>query len=99
MHRFRTTNLNQIVQAASRLKQDDADLPMVLELAEDWLSRLKTLAQEVLLWLLSRCLCRQKQEGAQSPLQPQVGLVLFQGWMETAWGGGHDKRALCLHPH
>ncbi|XP_048338282.1 dysferlin-like, partial [Sphaerodactylus townsendi] len=46
LYRFRTTNLRQIAQAALRLKQEDSDLQMVLDQAEDWLSRLKSMAEE-----------------------------------------------------
>ncbi|KAJ6658561.1 hypothetical protein lerEdw1_019949 [Lerista edwardsae] len=59
LHRFRTTNLNQMVQAALRLKHEDSDLQMVLDQAEDWVSRLKSLAEEpqnslpdVVIWML-----------------------------------------------
>lgn len=46
-YRFRSTNLNQIVQAALKLKHEDTDLQTVLEQAEDWLLRLKAMAEEV----------------------------------------------------
>lgn len=44
---FRTTNLQQIVQAALKLKHEDSDLLSVLDQAEDWASRLKSMAEEV----------------------------------------------------
>ncbi|XP_061439658.1 dysferlin isoform X3 [Rhineura floridana] len=46
LYRFRTTNLNQIVEAALRLKHEDSDLQMILDQGEDWLSRLKSMAEE-----------------------------------------------------
>ncbi|KAL8206464.1 UNVERIFIED_CONTAM: hypothetical protein K2H54_004430, partial [Gekko kuhli] len=59
LYRFRTTNLDQIAQAALRLKHEDADLQMVLDQAEDWLSRLKSMAEEpqnslpdIVIWML-----------------------------------------------
>uniref|UniRef100_A0A670JKJ7 Dysferlin n=1 Tax=Podarcis muralis TaxID=64176 RepID=A0A670JKJ7_PODMU len=59
LYRFRSTNLNQIVEAALRLKHEDSDLQMVLDQAEDWLSRLKSMAEEpqnslpdVVIWML-----------------------------------------------
>lgn len=47
MYRFRSTNLEQVVQAALKLKHEDLNLPAVLEQAEDWLCRLKAMAEEV----------------------------------------------------
>uniref|UniRef100_A0A8B9EGZ2 Dysferlin n=1 Tax=Anser cygnoides TaxID=8845 RepID=A0A8B9EGZ2_ANSCY len=59
MYRFRSTNLEQIVQAALKLKHEDSGLPAVLEQAEDWLCRLKAMAEEpqnslpdVVIWML-----------------------------------------------
>uniref|UniRef100_A0A8D2Q8X0 Dysferlin n=1 Tax=Varanus komodoensis TaxID=61221 RepID=A0A8D2Q8X0_VARKO len=59
LYRFRTTNLGQIVQAAERLKHEDADPQMVLDQAEDWLARLRSMAEEpqnslpdVVIWML-----------------------------------------------
>ncbi|XP_054846459.1 dysferlin isoform X2 [Eublepharis macularius] len=59
LYHFRTTNLNQIAQAALRLKHEDSDLHMVLDQAEDWLSRLKSMAEEpqnslpdIVIWML-----------------------------------------------
>lgn len=49
MYRFRSTNLEQIVKAALKLKHEDASLSAALEQAEDWLSRLKAMAEEVTL--------------------------------------------------
>lgn len=49
MYRFRSTNLEQIVKAALKLKHDDSSLLVALEQAEDWLSRLKAMAEEVTL--------------------------------------------------
>uniref|UniRef100_A0A8C3CMV1 Dysferlin n=1 Tax=Cairina moschata TaxID=8855 RepID=A0A8C3CMV1_CAIMO len=59
MYRFRSTNLEQVVQAALKLKHEDLSLPAVLEQAEDWLCRLKAMAEEpqnslpdVVIWML-----------------------------------------------
>ncbi|XP_026549925.1 dysferlin-like, partial [Notechis scutatus] len=59
LYRFRTTNLNQMVQAALKMKHEDSDLQMVLDQAEDWLSRLKSMVEEpqnslpdVVIWML-----------------------------------------------
>nr|XP_056711165.1 dysferlin [Euleptes europaea] len=59
LYRFRTTSLKQISQAASRLKHEDSDLQIVLDQAEDWLSRLKSMAEEpqnslpdIVIWML-----------------------------------------------
>ncbi|XP_043919995.1 dysferlin isoform X2 [Protopterus annectens] len=59
IYKVRTVNLTQIVQAALRLKHDDFDLQTVLDLADDWLNRLKSMAYEpqnslpdVVIWLL-----------------------------------------------
>ncbi|XP_066488201.1 dysferlin isoform X3 [Tiliqua scincoides] len=59
LHCFRSTNLQQIVQAALRLKHEDSDLQTVLDQAEDWASRLKSMAEEpqnslpdVVIWML-----------------------------------------------
>uniref|UniRef100_A0A4W3IN78 C2 domain-containing protein n=1 Tax=Callorhinchus milii TaxID=7868 RepID=A0A4W3IN78_CALMI len=59
-HRLRSTNLEQIVMAAEALKhQEGADLESVLEQAEDWLARLRALAEEpqnslpdIVIWML-----------------------------------------------
>nr|XP_033809300.1 dysferlin isoform X2 [Geotrypetes seraphini] len=59
IYKFRKTNLNQIVQAAMKLKHEDSDLQMVLDQAEDWLLRLKTILEEsqnslpdIVIWML-----------------------------------------------
>uniref|UniRef100_A0A8C8BNQ2 Dysferlin n=1 Tax=Otus sunia TaxID=257818 RepID=A0A8C8BNQ2_9STRI len=59
MYRFRSTNLDQIVKAALKLKHEDSSLSAVLEQAEDWLSRLKAMAEEpqnslpdIVIWML-----------------------------------------------
>uniref|UniRef100_A0A8B9PML9 Dysferlin n=1 Tax=Apteryx owenii TaxID=8824 RepID=A0A8B9PML9_APTOW len=59
LHRFRSTNLEQIVKAALKIKHDDLSLPAALEQAEDWLCRLKAMAEEpqnslpdVVIWML-----------------------------------------------
>ncbi|XP_039189745.1 dysferlin isoform X4 [Crotalus tigris] len=59
LYRFRTTNLNQMLQAALKMKHEDSDLQAVLDQAEDWLSRLKSLVEEpqnslpeVVIWML-----------------------------------------------
>ncbi|XP_060691971.1 dysferlin isoform X2 [Hemiscyllium ocellatum] len=47
IYRFRTTNLLQITQAAEKLKHEDSpDLQLTLDQAEDWLVRLKSMAEE-----------------------------------------------------
>nr|DBA29492.1 TPA: hypothetical protein GDO54_009716 [Pyxicephalus adspersus] len=59
LFRFRKTNLNQIMQSALKMKHEDFELPDVLEQAEDWLQRLKAMAEEaqnslpdILIWML-----------------------------------------------
>uniref|UniRef100_A0A8D0G231 Dysferlin n=1 Tax=Strix occidentalis caurina TaxID=311401 RepID=A0A8D0G231_STROC len=59
MYRFRSTNLEQIVKAALKLKHEDSSLSAALEQAEDWLSRLKAMAEEpqnslpdIVIWML-----------------------------------------------
>ncbi|XP_053112312.1 dysferlin isoform X2 [Hemicordylus capensis] len=59
LYRFRTTNLAQIVQTASKLRHEDSKLQVVLDQAEDWLSRLKAMAEEpqnslpdIVIWML-----------------------------------------------
>ena len=49
LYRFRSANLEQIVTAALKLKHEDSSLAAALEQAEDWLSRLKAMAEEVTL--------------------------------------------------
>ncbi|NWR55970.1 DYSF protein, partial [Bucorvus abyssinicus] len=59
MYRFRSTNMEQIVKAALKLKHEDSSLSAALEQAEDWLSRLKAMAEEpqnslpdIVIWML-----------------------------------------------
>ncbi|XP_052538887.1 dysferlin isoform X5 [Tympanuchus pallidicinctus] len=59
LYRFRSTNLEQVVRAALRLKHEELSLPAVLEQAEDWLCRLRAMAEEpqnslpdVVIWML-----------------------------------------------
>uniref|UniRef100_A0A8C0GWK4 Dysferlin n=1 Tax=Chelonoidis abingdonii TaxID=106734 RepID=A0A8C0GWK4_CHEAB len=59
MYKFRSTNLHQIIQAALNLKHEDSDLQTVLDQAEDWLLRLKAMAEEpqnslpdIVIWML-----------------------------------------------
>ncbi|XP_029450348.1 dysferlin isoform X2 [Rhinatrema bivittatum] len=59
IYRFRKININQIVQAALKLKHEESDLQMVLGQAEDWLLRLKAIAEEpqnslpdIVIWML-----------------------------------------------
>eukprot|EP00076_Gallus_gallus_P040100 XP_025005638.1 dysferlin isoform X5 [Gallus gallus] len=59
LYRFRSTNLEQMVRAALRLKHEELSLPAVLEQAEDWLCRLRAMAEEpqnslpdVVIWML-----------------------------------------------
>lgn len=47
LFRFRSTNLEQVVQVALRLKHEELSLQAVLEQAEDWLCRLRAMAEEV----------------------------------------------------
>lgn len=48
LRHIRTLHLQQIVQAALALKHGpETELTLVLEQAEDWASRLRTLAEEV----------------------------------------------------
>lgn len=47
MYRFRSSNLEQMVKAALKLKHEDSSLAVALEQAEDWLARLKAMAEEV----------------------------------------------------
>ncbi|XP_067835553.1 dysferlin isoform X2 [Heptranchias perlo] len=60
IHRFRITNLQQITQAAENLKHEDGvELQTVLDQAEDWLVRLRSMAEEpqnslpdIIIWML-----------------------------------------------
>uniref|UniRef100_A0A8D2LWA1 Dysferlin n=1 Tax=Varanus komodoensis TaxID=61221 RepID=A0A8D2LWA1_VARKO len=79
LYRFRTTNLGQIVQAAERLKHEDADPQMVLDQAEDWLARLRSMAEEVR-GLLA---CRLGAFQARGPVGGQnPGRILTQSWQK-----------------
>lgn len=48
LFRLRTCHLNQIKEAALALKLGHSELPAALEQAEDWLLRLRALAEEVM---------------------------------------------------
>ncbi|XP_064420959.1 dysferlin [Latimeria chalumnae] len=59
LYRFRQTNLSQIVHAALKLKHEESELQTVLDQAEDWLTRLKSMADEpqyslpdIMIWML-----------------------------------------------
>ncbi|XP_072112884.1 dysferlin isoform X1 [Mobula birostris] len=60
IHRFRSTNLSQIRQMAETLKhQEQLELQPVLDQAEDWLERLRSMAEEpqnslpdIVIWML-----------------------------------------------
>ncbi|CAI9578345.1 unnamed protein product, partial [Staurois parvus] len=59
LYRFRKTNLSQIIQTALKMKHEEYDIMEVLEQAEDWLQRLKAMADEpqnslpdILIWML-----------------------------------------------
>ncbi|XP_069061681.1 dysferlin isoform X3 [Pleurodeles waltl] len=59
IYRYRRINLNQIVEAAWKLKNEDSDLQAVLDMADDWVLRLKALAEEpqnslpdIVIWML-----------------------------------------------
>lgn len=75
MYRFRSTNLEQIVKAALKLKHEDSSLLAALEQAEDWLSRLKAMAEEVTLQELLLAL-----EGSHSSQARPHGAVLVR-WL------------------
>lgn len=47
LYKLRTRHLSQITEAALDLKLGHCELPAILEQAEDWLLRLRTLADEV----------------------------------------------------
>lgn len=47
LYKLRTRHLSQITEAALDLKLGHYELPATLEQAEDWLLRLRTLAEEV----------------------------------------------------
>ncbi|NXD70995.1 DYSF protein, partial [Eolophus roseicapillus] len=59
LYRFRSSNLEQIVKTALKLKHEDSSLSAALEQAEDWLPRLKAMAEEpqnslpdIVIWML-----------------------------------------------
>ncbi|XP_066428949.1 dysferlin isoform X5 [Eleutherodactylus coqui] len=59
LYHFRWSSLSQIVQSAMKIKHEDCELTDVLEQAEDWLLRLKSLAEEpqnslpdIVIWML-----------------------------------------------
>ncbi|XP_030306340.1 dysferlin isoform X6 [Calypte anna] len=59
LYRFRCSNLEQMVKAALRLKHEELRLSAALEQAEDWLCRLRSMAEEpqnslpdVVIWML-----------------------------------------------
>ncbi|XP_075044491.1 dysferlin isoform X3 [Mixophyes fleayi] len=59
LYRFRRTNLSQMIQSAQKLKVEECELTDVVEQAEDWLLRLKTMAEEpqnslpdIVIWML-----------------------------------------------
>ncbi|XP_027766307.1 dysferlin-like, partial [Empidonax traillii] len=59
LFRFRSSHLEQILQAALRLKHHECSLAPLLEQGEDWLSRLHSMAQEpqnslpdIVIWML-----------------------------------------------
>ncbi|KAM9331380.1 dysferlin [Gastrophryne carolinensis] len=59
LFRFRKTNLNQIIHSALKIKHEESELTNVLEQSEDWLQRLKAMAEEpqnslpdIVIWML-----------------------------------------------
>lgn len=50
LYRLRTRHLSQIAEAALALKLGHCELSLFLEQAEDWLLRLRALADEVANW-------------------------------------------------
>ncbi|XP_075711726.1 dysferlin isoform X3 [Rhinoderma darwinii] len=59
LFRFRQTNLSQMVQSALKIKHEDCELMDLLEQAEDWLLRLRSLTEEpqnslpdIVIWML-----------------------------------------------
>ncbi|KAM4807607.1 LOW QUALITY PROTEIN: dysferlin [Rhinophrynus dorsalis] len=59
LYRFRKTNLSQIVQSALKMKHEECEQQNVLEQADDWLQRLKAMAEEpqnslpdIVIWML-----------------------------------------------
>lgn len=76
LYQLRSRHLSQITEAALALKLSHGGLPAVLEQAEDWLLRLRALAEEVLtLW--GTCL--------PLPGLPEWGGT--QGWSGPVLGG------------
>ncbi|XP_072783933.1 dysferlin isoform X10 [Taeniopygia guttata] len=59
LFRFRSTHLEQILKVALRLKHDNSGLSQILDQAEDWLCRLRAMAEEpqnslpdIIIWML-----------------------------------------------
>uniref|UniRef100_A0A8C3V872 Dysferlin n=1 Tax=Catharus ustulatus TaxID=91951 RepID=A0A8C3V872_CATUS len=59
LFRFRSTHLEQILKVALRLKHDNSSLSQILDQAEDWLCRLRDMAEEpqnslpdIVIWML-----------------------------------------------
>ncbi|XP_077638794.1 dysferlin isoform X6 [Lonchura striata] len=59
LFRFRSAHLEQILKVALRLKHDNSDLSQILDQAEDWLCRLRAMAEEpqnslpdIIIWML-----------------------------------------------
>lgn len=77
LYKLRTRHLNQITEAALDLKLGHYELPAILEQAEDWLLRLRTLADEVAhpARHLPSCLHRQNGEG------PGTVWTTIQPWL------------------
>ncbi|XP_014116615.1 PREDICTED: dysferlin isoform X6 [Pseudopodoces humilis] len=59
LFRFRSTHLEQILKVALRLKHENSSLSQILDQAEDWLCRLRAMAEEpqnslpdIVIWML-----------------------------------------------
>nr|XP_041571495.1 dysferlin isoform X9 [Taeniopygia guttata] len=59
LFRFRSAHLEQILKVALRLKHDNSGLSQILDQAEDWLGRLRAMAEEpqnslpdIIIWML-----------------------------------------------
>ncbi|NXA75801.1 DYSF protein, partial [Thryothorus ludovicianus] len=59
LFRFRSSHLEQILKVALRLKHENSDLSLILDQAEDWLCRLRAMAEEpqnslpdIVIWML-----------------------------------------------
>ncbi|RMC01307.1 hypothetical protein DUI87_22095 [Hirundo rustica rustica] len=59
LFRFRSTHLEQILKVALRLKHENSGLSQILDQAEDWLCRLRAMAEEpqnslpdIVIWML-----------------------------------------------